>query len=737
MADWYGGLTGGQIHVQAYESSYDVAGNYSIVQINVWIERTSGSGKYSSYTDNSWIDYIDGVGFQSGSGTYDLRGGGSQLLLSGSAVVYHNSDGTRTVGISGSFTDPHGNLGSNSAGGSLTLTTIPRATQPTVSPTSGNTDANYTISYAGASTGFTHDLYYSLNGGSTYTLLASALAYNGSYVWTPASSLLPNATDVTAILRLDTKNGATLIGTKTVSLPLHVPDTIVPVVSSVSWADAQTSSPDIPTMMGGTGRYVQGWSKLLPTATSVGASGSTVTACKVTVNAQVADSGTAFGSAVALSGAVPFSAVATDTRSRSSVPLTGTVAVTAYNFPNLATFTVTRTSDAAGLLPSPTGTYLSIVPTASVSDLTFASVQKNLLEYQIEIAPKATGVFVVVAAWGSTGVSGNTWTAARVFGTYASNTEWIVRVTIRDVFGKNGFNTGSTVTAKSLNIPSESVFMDWDEGVGIGLGKYRQNGILDIKGDVYVDGTFFPKDVTATDRMLQRATHNVIDDGDAATTSTAGILPLATSAEAVTGTNSTKAVTPSALRAALVTPQGIVASSVAVGSGSASVAADGTVTFSGVSAISLNGVFSLLSGMTDDAYRLVGIVTCSADPGGALAFRLRASGTDLSTGHYYSTQGYEVSTAWGAPTHGDAGVSAGTSWQVGARAFVHLNLDLKHMASALGNKEMIGIVGSDGTNQVLSTILGRTDSQSPFDGFSLLPAAVITMSGFLKMVRIV
>jgi hypothetical protein len=513
-SNWYDALNGGQLHVQAYEASYNVEGNYSRVQVNVWIERTSGTGKYSNYTDNSWSDAVGGSTFQTGSGTYDLRGGGSQLLLSGQATVYHNADGSRVVAISGAFTDPHGNLGSGSAGGSLTLTTIPRATQPTVSPTSGNTDTNYAIGYAGAASGFTHDLYYSLDGGATYISLATALGQTGSYTWTPASSLLPNDTDVTAIVRLDTKSGATLIGTKTVSLPLHVPDTVVPTVSSVAWTDAQTSAPDIPTLMGGTGRYVQGWSKLKPTATAAGASGSTIVETDITQNGQVTTSGVAFGLPIALSGSVPFSATAKDSRNRSSAPLTGSVAVTAYTFPNLASLSVQRTSDAAGTLPDPTGTFLKITPTTSVSDLTFGGSQKNLLEYQIRIAPKSTGVFTTVQAWTSSGVSGVTWTAARVFGTYASSSEWIVEVSIRDVFGKNGYNTGSTIKVATLNIPSESVFMDWDEGQGIGLGQYRQGlGLLEV-----ADGA---------GKGIYQGGHKVLDT-TYSTTTDAALTPLVT-----------------------------------------------------------------------------------------------------------------------------------------------------------------------------------------------------------------
>jgi hypothetical protein len=73
----------------------------------------------------------------------------------------------------------------------------------------------------------------------------------------------------------------------------------------------------------------------------------------------------------------------------------------------------------------------------------------------------------------------------------------------------------------------------------------------------------------------------------------------------------------------------IVPSSVAVGSGTGSANALGTVTFSGVSSVSLNGCFS----STYDDYKIV-IHKDTVSTANGLSTRLRASGTDLSTSVY-------------------------------------------------------------------------------------------------------
>ena len=74
----------------------------------------------------------------------------------------------------------------------------------------------------------------------------------------------------------------------------------------------------------------------------------------------------------------------------------------------------------------------------------------------------------------------------------------------------------------------------------------------------------------------------------------------------------------------------IVPSSVAVGSGTGSSDAFGNITFAGVSSISLNDVFT----STYKFYKITGYVQSDDANANNLLFRVRASGTDLSSGSY-------------------------------------------------------------------------------------------------------
>lgn len=77
----------------------------------------------------------------------------------------------------------------------------------------------------------------------------------------------------------------------------------------------------------------------------------------------------------------------------------------------------------------------------------------------------------------------------------------------------------------------------------------------------------------------------------------------------------------------------VVPTSVVVGSGSASTNSNGTVTFSGVSSLSLNGVFS----STYTSYKININIVSSTGTSGSLAFRVRSSGTDRTTADYITS----------------------------------------------------------------------------------------------------
>jgi hypothetical protein len=149
------------------------------------------------------------------------------LYTTPATTVAHNADGTGSVSCSAAFyTDTHdaGNLYTSRT---VTLTTIPRATQPTVRPTSVVLGNPVVISMPRASTSFLHGLTYKI--GNLSGDLGTGLGE--SITWSPPLMLAPAITgnSGTITFTCTTYSGGTAIGSKTVDLNVTLP-TSVPTV---------------------------------------------------------------------------------------------------------------------------------------------------------------------------------------------------------------------------------------------------------------------------------------------------------------------------------------------------------------------------------------------------------------------------------------------------------------------------------------------------------------------------
>ena len=116
--------------------------------------------------------------------------------------------------------------------GNVALSTIPRATTPSVPAlTMGTQDAIDLSSRASSS--FTHTLRYAFgNSSGTITTKTSAT----SVPWTPGIDLaaqVPGAVSGIGTLTCDTYSGDTLVGSKSINYTLFVPSSVVPSISNM------------------------------------------------------------------------------------------------------------------------------------------------------------------------------------------------------------------------------------------------------------------------------------------------------------------------------------------------------------------------------------------------------------------------------------------------------------------------------------------------------------------------
>jgi hypothetical protein len=133
---------------------------------------STSSGAISSSASKSWWVNVNGSYYE-GITTIGISNNSTKTLASGSTVIKHADDGTKTFSFSFSqqFDITFGSwIGSISGSGSGTLNTIPRASSFTVSE--GTLGVAQSITVTRQSTSFTHGLTYSCGGVKTQLICA-------------------------------------------------------------------------------------------------------------------------------------------------------------------------------------------------------------------------------------------------------------------------------------------------------------------------------------------------------------------------------------------------------------------------------------------------------------------------------------------------------------------------------------------------------------------------------------
>ena len=202
--------------VDVIENSTSIANNTSNVTINFYIK-----GPWApSYYD--WTTYygiiVDGSVKDSGS-SRPYVSTSNVKLLSWTGDIAHNSDGSKSISVSVYLTNGSASYlptqypsSSPLYMGSVSLTTIPRASS--VSCSTADIGSNATISISRASSSFTHTLSYAF--GSLTGTIATKTS-STSISWTIPTTFyaqIPNDKSGTGTITCDTYNGSTLIGSK-------------------------------------------------------------------------------------------------------------------------------------------------------------------------------------------------------------------------------------------------------------------------------------------------------------------------------------------------------------------------------------------------------------------------------------------------------------------------------------------------------------------------------------------
>jgi hypothetical protein len=167
----------------------------------------------------------------------------------------------------------------------------------------------------------------------------------------------------------------------------------------------------------------------------------------------------------------------------------------------------------------------------------------------------------------------------------------------------------------------------------------------------------------------------------------------------------------------------IVPTSVAVGSGSGSVDANGLVTFTTASSISLNGCFSA----TYDSYRVIVIGSSTA---GSTTFRFRTAGTDNSAASYQRQYLDATSTSVAGQRATGATSISSMELQTTANASI-LIMDIQNpfLSQVTG---LTNISNLATTGIYLNLLTGAHTGNTSFDGFTIIQSTG-SISGTIRV----
>ena len=455
------------------QNSQNITNNTSSVTVDVTVKWTYGSWNatgecYGSITIDGTKYSFTGIKFNTNATT-----SGSQVIMTKTVNVSHNADGTKTLACSASFYTGLKSSGTPTASATRTLTTIPRATTPTLSASSVDMGSTVTINTPRASSSFTHDLAYSFNGAG-YVSIATGVGTSYSWTVPDKATSIPNATSGTMTVRCITKSGSTTIGTKTVTLTAKVPTSVVPTISAVSLAEAVSG------LAAQFGAYVKNKSKVTATITAAGAKGSTIKSYSTTFYGATYTGSTWTSALLTSSGTLSMTTTVTDSRGRTAKKST-TLSVLDYYLPEITKLRVYR-ADGDQYDPDPEGTYMAVELAYAVAPVGGGNTAELVLEVK-----KATDT-----DWVELDNMTSPELAERfIYGGYGDNLDepfsvdyqYDVRATLTDWFGAKTVYT-------AIPLPSGEVILDISaDGKGISFGTTSDRlGVLfgwPVKGQVF------------------------------------------------------------------------------------------------------------------------------------------------------------------------------------------------------------------------------------------------------------
>jgi orf22 len=330
--------------------------------------------------------------------------------------------------------------------------------------------SSVTITINRQSSSFKHTVRYSW-AGKTGTIASNV---DTSASWTIPMDFandIPNSASGTGTIYVDTYSGNTKTGTQSATFTASVPANLKPTFSGITLSDLNSAAQNL---IPNGNTFIQVISNIKVSFNgAVGSYGSSITGYRAEIvgkNQATSSNGGSLG-IMNYNGTIKIRASVSDSRGRWSDTREISATVLEYFAPALS-FSIARTGS--------TSSILTVTRNAKVAPLTVSGSQKNTMTLTFKVARLGANAFVVdngqaTGAWSS--ISSLVNSRANLSGNYLANQSWVVIGILEDKFTRTEF---------MVNVATESVVFSYDRS-GVGVNKIREQGALDVKGNIYVD----------------------------------------------------------------------------------------------------------------------------------------------------------------------------------------------------------------------------------------------------------
>lgn len=437
-----------------WSATQNITNNTSTIKLQ-WYFIKAASDPYGSFNNNNTSKVTLNIAGSTYTkvANFDLRNDpvGTELLLASySKTITHNSDGTKSVSISGTHATNIG-LDTKTLSGTANLNTIPRASS--VSASNMTMGSATTITVTKKNSGFTHRIYYTFGKKSNVEITSGATG-NTSIDFTPPLSLaseIPSATSATITIKCVTYNSGTQVGTATKSVRLSVPASVKPSVSSVTLAEAVSA---IKTQFGA---YIQGQSKISGTVNATTAYGSAIASYRIEINGATYTAKSFTTAVLKSSGSQTIRVVVTDKRGRTSNAYTATYNVLAYETPKITSFRAVRYKDAS--TQDDEGEFVKVFISGTISALSNKNTRALGYQYRLASGTTYTEKTATISAYSFNFES-------ELLSGFNSASSYIFETSLTDYF---------TTAKTTFTLPTAfSTFDVLADGTGVAFGKVAE-----------------------------------------------------------------------------------------------------------------------------------------------------------------------------------------------------------------------------------------------------------------------